>query len=83
MLVSKVERHGDSLMSVDYVETFKNMRIKYDQMRDRESDRGGAAPGGQGFNNDMLVHRRRRDDRAMDKGMFRYQIKLTRLQFSC
>jgi hypothetical protein len=63
----KVERHGERLMSVDYVETFKNMRIKYDQMKDRESDRGGTGPGEQSCD-DMNVNRKRRDDRTMDKG---------------
>lgn len=66
-MVMKVERHGERLKAVEYVETFKNMQIKYEQMKDRESDRGGAVQSGQGFD-DLLGHRKRRDDRAMDKG---------------
>eukprot|EP00877_Chromochloris_zofingiensis_P013810 jgi/Chrzof1/8683/Cz03g20120.t1 len=66
-----MENFGDRFDDISYVETFKQLRIKYDQSKERPADAAvdvasTSAATGRTFGRD-LGRRRRRDDRELDR----------------
>lgn len=64
LLFHFVEQHISEFDDVDYVKTFANLRLKYDQHKDREKEQAKSLVGGSPINPPPVW---KRDQRELDK----------------